>query len=403
MRTIILTYSHFDVSGIQTQMLLLANAAVDMGIPVVIFALKGGLEAFLDDRVIFIEPENYHKSYDQDITRYVLKHKLINPIIWASHPYELARLFAISRRLARVGVTCSTCVGVYHPRACFKPEDSILTEIICRLNFRAAEPQQVYFMSNAVKQSHEKRWGLFAKPHKVVPIILPDRTRQQPKHDTCRRIVSIGRLVPWKSYNTSIPKIAKALSDKRQDFVWDVYGDGPLLDVLQQELDTLGVCERLKLRGSIDFSDLDMALSGADLFVGMGTSMLEAAIRRIPCIVAVDSSATHCYGMLPDVPVGNVGELQSHAPNVAIQDLVQEFLDLSSSQQRVLGDQCYQIARSQTLTPEVFATKLQELPQDRANRLVKLFASTILQIYRGIPRPTWLLKGQRHRQKNTHG
>lgn len=404
MRPVILTYSTFDVSGIQTQMLLLANAAVDMGIPVTIFALKGGLEAFLDERVVFIEPENYRR-YHLDVTRYILEHKLTDAIIWASHPFELGRLFAVSRRLARVGVACSTCVGVYHPRACFKPEDSVITEAMCRLNFLAAEPQQVYFMSEAVKQSHEVRWGPFKKSHEVAPVILPDRQRS----GNCagegerKRIVSIGRLVPWKSYNTSIPGIAKALSDQGLDLIWDVYGSGPLLDGLQQEVDTLGLSDRVVFHGTVDFTELDKVLSAADLFIGMGTSMLEAAIRRVPCIVAVDSSAAHCYGMLTDVPIGNVGEIQEHAPDVAIKDLVDAVLRLPLSERRAVGDQCYRTARSQSLTPDAFAGQLQDLPRDRARKLIKVWASMVFFAYQGLPRPRRLKSLLQSGRKKSYG
>lgn len=402
MRHIILTYSTFDVAGIQTQMLLLANAAVDMGIPVTIFALKGGLEAFLDDRVVFIEPENYHR-YDKDVIRYVLKHKLTKPIIWASHPFELGRLFAVSRRLARFGVACSTCVGVYHPRACFKPEDSATTEAMCRLNFLAAEPKQVYFMSKAVKQSHEARWGPFTKLHEVAPIILPDRQQAANGAVECKRIVSIGRLVPWKAYNGSIPAIAKALSDQGLDFVWDVYGNGPLLGGLRHEVDAIGIGDRVVFHGRVDFTDLDTVLTAADLFIGMGTSMLEAAIRRVPCIVAVDSSAEHCYGMLPDLPLGNLGEMQESAPNVTIKDLVDAFLRLPLPKRRVVGDQCYRIARSQSLTPEALAAQLQDLPLDRPSRLIKVWASMVFFVYQRLPRPRRLISLLRPDRKNNYG
>lgn len=386
-------------------MLILANAAVELGLPVTIFAIKGGLEDFLDKRVTFIEPKNYHVRYDKEITEYVVKHKLKDPVIWASHPFELSRLFSISRNLARAGVTCSTCVGVYHPRACFKPEDSILTEFICRLNFRAAEPQQIYFMSESVKASHESRWGGFEKLHEVVPIVLPERSICQSKtiKSGSIRIVSIGRLVPWKAYNASIPKIAKALVDLGLDFVWDVYGNGPLLDELQEELDCWGLDERVKLRGAVAFSDLDMALVDADLFVGMGTSMLEAAIRRIPCIVAVDSSATHCYGMLPDVPVGNIGELQPHAPTIPIQELIARFFDLTESETIELGHQCYQIARLQSSTPDAFVMKLQELPHDQSRKFAKVVSSALSFIYRRFPRPLRILKTYLYQKKNAHG
>ena len=389
MRPIILTYSTFDVAGIQTQMLLLANAAVSIGIPTTIFALKGGLESFLDERVVFIEPEDY-SQYDQDITRYVLEHELASPIIWASHPFELARLFAVSRRLARVGVACSTCVGVYHPRACFKPEDSVITEAMCKLNFLAAEPHQVYFMSESVKKSHEMRWGPFKKPYEVHPIVLPDRQTVKEGARERKRIVSIGRLVPWKSYNASIPAIAEALSARELDFVWDVYGTGPLLDGLRHEVETLGLGDRVVFHGAVDFTDLDRVLSSADLFIGMGTSMLEAAIRKVPCIVAVDSSAWHCYGMLPDVPAGNVGESQERPPDVAISDLVVDFFELTLIERRAIGGQCHSIARSQSLTPGAFAHHLQELPQDQAIAPIKRFSSMVSTAYRGIPRPRQL-------------
>lgn len=381
MRPLIQIYSHFDVSGIQTQMLFLANEQARLGGASIIYSRKGGLEKFLDDRVMFIEYEDYDK-YVFNIVDLIDRENLTNPIIWASHPFDLSKLYQISLKLRRKGISCSVTCGVYHPRACFKPEDSRFTEAICRLNIRSADAHNVYFMSNSVLESHARRWPRLKKDLNVIPVVFP-RKQETYNFDCSQKmvIVSIGRLVPWKAYNLSLVKASKRLKDSGVMFEWSAYGDGELFDKLNEEVQSEGLSDVLSFRGGLNFGCIDSALDQVDLFVGMGTSMLEAALRGIPCIVAVDGEKEKTYGFLFEVPIGNIGELMETPPNQYIVDKILEFSRMTKCQRQAVSEKCRDAALSQTSSPTDVIQYFQRMPSESIDAKTKKLAVIVIKVY----------------------
>ena len=95
------------------------------------------------------------------------------------------------------------------------------------------------------------------------------------------KIVSIGRLDAMKSYNVYMIETMSKLRSMGFNINWHVYGTG----VLQEEMDTL-ILERkasgyIKLHGDLPYSDITRILSSAHIFVGMGTSSIEAAVAGV--------------------------------------------------------------------------------------------------------------------------
>jgi glycosyltransferase involved in cell wall biosynthesis len=139
------------------------------------------------------------------------------------------------------------------------------------------------------------------------------------------RVVSVGRLVDFKAYNMGSSGIVRACLDRGVDVIWDIYGDGPQYSAIKAEIDDLNLTTSVRLMGELNYAEFALKVAEYDLFVGMGTSALEAAMVGVPTICATVDEALHCYGYLHELPFGNVGELQITRPSVEIAGLIQGY------------------------------------------------------------------------------
>jgi colanic acid/amylovoran biosynthesis glycosyltransferase len=120
------------------------------------------------------------------------------------------------------------------------------------------------------------------------------------------RLVFSGRLVPIKGAD-HLPRVARALADRQVPFTLDICGGGALERAIAAEVATLGLGDRVRLRGTLDFESALMPFVSeeADLFLcchlqgdpsctyletmacgvpiaGYANGALEGLIRRVP-------------------------------------------------------------------------------------------------------------------------
>lgn len=101
--------------------------------------------------------------------------------------------------------------------------------------------------------------------------------------------VSIGRLIPRKGYDT----LLNAWQHVPHAYLV-IIGDGPLLDHLQQKIQTLGLVKRIHLLGHVSEERKRMILRASDLYVsaaqheGFGITFLEAMEAGIPIVAPLE-------------------------------------------------------------------------------------------------------------------
>jgi glycosyltransferase involved in cell wall biosynthesis len=99
--------------------------------------------------------------------------------------------------------------------------------------------------------------------------------------------VHLGALTPEKDQRTLILAAARLVRDL-PNLHWVIVGEGPLRPVLQQQILSLGLHDRVHLLGAVD--DPHRALARADVFVlssiseGLGSSVLAAMARKVPVV-----------------------------------------------------------------------------------------------------------------------
>lgn len=96
------------------------------------------------------------------------------------------------------------------------------------------------------------------------------------------RIVSVGRLDDYKTYNIFMIEIVRRLVDRGLDVRYDIYGEGPYQSKIELEIQKYKLEDRVCLRGHLAYEHFPQVLKTAYCFVGMGTAAIEAAAAGVP-------------------------------------------------------------------------------------------------------------------------
>jgi glycosyltransferase involved in cell wall biosynthesis len=105
-------------------------------------------------------------------------------------------------------------------------------------------------------------------------------------------IITVGRLAREKNYQALIEAFAH-LAPQHPEWSVKIFGDGPMRDVLQQQIDDSGLADRVKLMGMTN--DVESQLLDSSIFAlsseseGLPLVLVEAMVCGVPC-VAYDCS-----------------------------------------------------------------------------------------------------------------
>ena len=225
--------------------------------------------------------------------------------------------------------------GVYTTSEfCYRGNKSLISygDNLRTANFdRHIPDRSKLFPSERIRQLHEHGLGrsLAASPICVLPLdtSMFENVRRKPDR---YKIVSIGRLTAYKTYNLNLIPIVRSLRDKGCAVRWHVYGTGELEPAMRRKIKELGLEAAIHLHGNLEYRRLPEALADAGVFVGMGTAVFEAAFCHVPSIVALENDRDALtYGCLYDHPLGTNGEWLSEPPSRKIGPLLERLVTCS--------------------------------------------------------------------------
>jgi glycosyltransferase involved in cell wall biosynthesis len=199
------------------------------------------------------------------------------------------------------------------------------------LNVRRNFPDDsIICMSEEQISEFRRHYGHHRNPN-FWPLPVEDPSRNRPERTPqwgC--IVSVGRLDTMKGYNIYLIDAVARLRQKGLPVKWIVYGDGVLGKVMKARINALGLGQAIELKGWLPYSEFASALRDAYLFVGMGTAIIEAALCKVPGIVALAYDATGVtYGPLYRFTFGNCGSLMETPPPTTIEAEIERMLKFS--------------------------------------------------------------------------
>lgn len=188
------------------------------------------------------------------------------------------------------------------------------------------------FPNRIVKKKHSESLGINYEDSPEIKIIL-DETRYKfvDKSLLDRNIiVSIGRIVDFKTYNFTVLKVIKKLLSEGYDLKWKIYGDGPLFHTLKKEIDNLGLENNVLLMGEIDHSEFQKVLCDCFLFIGSGLSLIEAAACGVPALTTIEySKSAITYGFIGNIDGADLIEPGLNLPVNNIYDSIINLIILS--------------------------------------------------------------------------
>lgn len=149
------------------------------------------------------------------------------------------------------------------------------------------------------------------------------------------KICAVGRLIKFKTYNLWMLDVLKKLQEKNIDIIFDIYGDGPLKDIIDSKKGDLNV----NLKGSFDYSQFNKIVSTYDLFIGSGTAIIQSAALGIPSIIGVESiKQPLTYGYFSDFYEYEYHNMSLSFKKIEVERIIEDFCQMSNEDKRLLSE-----------------------------------------------------------------
>jgi glycosyltransferase involved in cell wall biosynthesis len=149
------------------------------------------------------------------------------------------------------------------------------------------------------------------------------------------RIVSIGRFAAMKEYNFYMIDVIENLRSRGHDVSWSVYGHGEYETAMREQIRSRGLEGAITIEGTVPYRRFRKVLEDAYVFVGMGTSVLEAALFKVPNVnaLAYDRQGL-TTGPVYRFPRGSIGPGISAPADLKVVDEIERILRLSPAEYR---------------------------------------------------------------------
>lgn len=147
-----------------------------------------------------------------------------------------------------------------------------------------------------------------------------------------KTVLFVGRLDSQKNYKMLLNAF-KMFLDIHQNYILDVYGDGPKKENFLSMVNVLGIQKNVRYHGKSrtwhkDEYDAGIYVSTSD-YEGMSNSLEEAAALGIPCV------ATNC-------PIGGSAELATAFNNIILTKVNDEFDFLQGMEKAIDMKSCFE-------------------------------------------------------------
>lgn len=329
-KTFLMIYSILQTGGIETLIVRMANWLVGNGHKVkLLLNRKSDLDHLLDGRIqVKYYGYKYHLFHEPFLNRILVGNSFFSGIdviyTFQAETCWLAGLIHKNLKNKPVFLT-----GVYSFGSFSPPEKSNNPfEIFFQKMIREMLPMSsILFMNTACLRDVEKNQQIKFDQARIFPLpvnIRPLASTGSRKPLPCK-IVSIGRIVHFKTYNFHMLDVISKLKDTNKNVVYEIYGYGHLEQELMEKIAKLNIQEQVHFKGKLNYEDMPSVFSDAFLFVGMGTSLLEASMCGVPSLVAtVCNPKATCQGFLHNRSDFNVGEIDESAEEIPLEEIIRE-------------------------------------------------------------------------------
>lgn len=252
------------------------------------------------------------------------------------HTYGATEALLGQRLLKIINSKVPITIGFYHYNHYLWGDNSIPHYIKLERNFvfNYLPKEALLFFSKGNRDLHTEKLKINFENSQVFRLGVVDKTNsmQQKNSSTKLKIVTVGRLVAFKSYNLYMLDVIKKLRDKGSNVSFDIYGYGPLEKEMKRIIRELNISEYVTLHGQLDYSKFDETVLKYDVFIGSGTAIIQAAALGIPSIVGIEyTTEPKTYGYFADVHQYEYNLKGLDLPLIDISKMIEKFIAMNEA------------------------------------------------------------------------
>lgn len=280
-------------------------------------------------------------------------------------------------------------ISVLHPQEFMMTEEKKHVHYLNRLLGLLVGTSRLVFMNEQCRETHGAFFSKDLSSNAIVPVPIDRREAiwsalQRPGP---LRIVAVGRIVDFKAYNFSLPRILADLESRGIRVTCDIFGYGPEEPKLARTIREAGAVHLVNFKGPIPLEDFDNVVSKYDLFIGMGTAAVQAAQIGIPTLLAIVNDPQGAHGFIQDAPFGNLGEQDRKIPRQDLGSMIERYLKLGRGHRESISNAG--IAYASRYIADNYVERLTEHAVARAG-VSRHLAETYCRFYNWMARDNWL-------------
>jgi len=246
-------------------------------------------------------------------------------------------------RLAKKINTLTLSIGLYQQNEfnLQKRRDFFSRYISCVL--KKTPPQSFVFFNESSKQKFQESFQINDLSSSVLTPIGIDLVKSTTKKRVTDsyRLVSVGNLVGFKTYNKVMISLLPSLLIKYPFIRYDIVGDGPDLVMLERICNELNLQKVVTFHGVLTYENAMRLIERSDVFIGSGTAILESAIRYIPSIIGIEcEQEAVTYGFISDIKGFDYNEKMPNVEKVKILECIDNVFS-SESEWNKISQACH--------------------------------------------------------------
>ncbi len=318
MRHILFVYGSLHVGGIETFLVRVSKRLAAHGTRVtVLLASRDGNAALIDElgrsaRLVYFDELQRLRLPSlirgNALVRFLapLSRRKVSDLLADVdhlHFFESLSLLAVLNLLATAGDCRKVSGGVYYQYeyATWSMKPSFFVRAVAQAFQELIPARNLIFFNETSRATYARHVGMRFAASAVLPIGVDlSRLEFRPPDAAAKgKVVSIGRIASFKTYNFQFPPVLTQLNGEGLALEYHVYGDGDQRGRLEELRRSLPGGERIILHGPVAYDQIPAVLRDAWLFVGSGTALIEAAACGIPALVGIESEpGPVSYGFL---------------------------------------------------------------------------------------------------------
>jgi len=228
----------------------------------------------------------------------------IKAIYALSDPDFILAIFAA--RYTRL--QCPILLGIYHPQQWLTTLDYNYSSVRANVFSELLRNTPGSNMISSSRTTIENSKKIFPEIKGEINLIagpcivnLPENADLSKQRDFSKpfSIVTIGRLVDFKLESIlAMIDTVDMLNEEGSQIRYDIYGEGPSRNKLIDYIRSKKYADKITVKEAFDFRFFYDVIKPYDMFFGMGSAVIQAAIAGIPSLIAIQGQRNpYTYGL----------------------------------------------------------------------------------------------------------